>query len=523
MKKFFKIIYILLLISNAGNSQGGWKKKYNLNNSITSISKNVFECPNGNYISIGFTVDTINNIVFNKLTLLGLDNAGNLLWKKDYGNTKFVHLNNLFTPHMAITKELNAFYYTGVAQDTATNTCGVLIKFNYNGDTLWQKIIRDSLGDIIPQGITKSGDNGLLITGWFRNVNNNTYPCLLLKTDKNGSELWRKKIFKVVPNFNVGIGILQDSLSKKIIITGQQNIGNSNSWTAYSNLLICDSLGNKIVHTTLNNTGAGSFLDVIQLKDGNFLSCGGWTHNSINGDYYLNGYAVKFDITGTEIWSKKFFNPRLENLLQYCTELNNGEIVIIGQVDTYSLNTSPYQIKTVLIKLDKNGNVISQNFVGHSSSSKINERPSSIVQTSDGGFIIATQFPNMRNPTPFSIIKMDSMFCDSTTEWCRSVALEITNFNKLTGYNFEMYPNPANEILNVTLNYPSFASSASTGSASGLSLKITDISGKQIELIEIESNETQQLKTAKYEAGIYFVSILINGTAVETKKLVIVR
>ena len=78
-----------------------------------------------------------------------------------------------------------------------------------------------------------------LVTGFFQNWSANPYSkCLLIKTDANGYELWRKKIAKAIPDAQDGKTILQDSASKKIIIAGYQYIGNSNNWDGYPNLLI---------------------------------------------------------------------------------------------------------------------------------------------------------------------------------------------------------------------------------------------------------------------------------------------
>src|SRR5205085_579713 len=97
-----------------------------------------------------------------------------------------------------------------------------------------------------------------LITGFFQNWIVHTQQGLILKTDANGNELWRKKINKISPNVQDGKSIVQDSASKKIAIVGYQYINGTNN---YDNLLILDSLGTKITNGDLL---IGGFMDTIQ-------------------------------------------------------------------------------------------------------------------------------------------------------------------------------------------------------------------------------------------------------------------
>jgi hypothetical protein len=46
----------------------------------------------------------------------------------------------------------------------------VFVKFDLNGDTIWQKFYRDTdpLEDVIPQMVTASADGGFYLTGFFQ-------------------------------------------------------------------------------------------------------------------------------------------------------------------------------------------------------------------------------------------------------------------------------------------------------------------------------------------------------------------
>ena len=441
---------------------------------------------------------------------MGSDALGNLIWQKKYGSPKFQYLDNILAPRGAIYKDANAFYHALTVRDSNNYQIGVLIKFNFNGDTLWQKVYREiSPKDVILQGLTKSIDNGFLLTGASQELGGQV--CLLIKTDINGNELWRKRINKITPNVQDGHAIVQDTASKKIIIAGYQYIGNSSSWDTYSNILIIDSLGTKTVQTTFNNSGGGGFDEVIQLRDKNFLACGSW-YASSDPKYY--GFIVKFGITGNLIWSKKLNVASTYNLTYFLYELKNGDIMALGRLDTMANHFQSAIIKLQLLKLDKNGNIKFKKYIGSSYDDVNSETPGSMNPTQDGGFIIASRFPFTNSPAPYSIIKIDSTGCDTTEQWCQSVALGISNFNALSGYNFEIYPNPANDILHLKIETPIEKS---------LALKIIDISGREIETLSIEPNNNVQLNTADYKTEVYFVSLIYEGKTVDVRKLLIVR
>lgn len=94
----------------------------------------------------------------------------------------------------------------------------------------------DLYRDIICQMVTKSVDGGFLVTGLAQSTGSNT--LLLIKTDINGNELWRKYISKTAPNGQDAKIILQDSVSKKIVTVGYQYYpGNS----IRDNVVIFDS------------------------------------------------------------------------------------------------------------------------------------------------------------------------------------------------------------------------------------------------------------------------------------------
>ncbi len=219
-----------------------------------NVTKDIFEISPGNYLACGISVDTLNGVSTNKLTMMQLGSQGEVLGVKKYGNKQLEYLNNSFTAR-AFYKAGNFVYTACCMRDSNNKQLGALIKFDFNGDTIWQKIYRDSVEDIIPQMVASSFDGGFLITGFFQNWITNESPCLLIKTDALGNEIWRKRINKTGHNVSDGKAIVQDSASGKIVIVGYQYVGSPSSFSMKDNVLILDSTGNTIVRRTFSGFG----------------------------------------------------------------------------------------------------------------------------------------------------------------------------------------------------------------------------------------------------------------------------
>lgn len=91
-------------------------------------------------MAMGFVVDTLNGFTTNRLTFVGLNNIGQPQWVKKYGNGKFEYLNNVLIRKWSLRKG-DYIYQCGVALDSNNIYQGIFIKLDFNGDTLWQKIL----------------------------------------------------------------------------------------------------------------------------------------------------------------------------------------------------------------------------------------------------------------------------------------------------------------------------------------------------------------------------------------------
>lgn len=498
-----QLIYILVFLLSSllmKAQQGGWKKQYFLQNTLAEKSYNVIECPNGNFIVIGITYD---NQYCSYLTLLGTDAQGNELWRKDYGNCQLQY----FQPSDKEITEANAFYISVLIRDTNhLNIDGsVLIKFNYQGDTLWQRkyFSGQSKVHLYVQNLSKSIDGVFLLAGYYVDLNSpGGEYSLVMKTDTNGNELWRKIIHKQSPDIMRSFYVIQDSTSKNIILTGYQFTGNS----TVSSLLILDSLGNKLTQKSYANGGA--FRNTVQLKDKHFVVSGQKIAN-VDKIFY-SPLVVKFDASGNLIWSRQLTAGYLNGIEMVC-ELQNGDLVALGYMDTVYYGAK----KTQFIVLNSNGELKWSRYIGSLRSSPdthINsEAATSVNRTSDKGFILSTWFyyPDINNP--YSIIKLDSTGCDTLPQDCREIMVGVEELG-IRNDELIIYPNPANDKLNVYFE--------SGTNAQETKIMLCDIYGREVKNAEIKE-ETTSIDVDDLPAGIYFITLMQNGKVLARQKVVI--
>lgn len=500
---------ILACFTSFLSAQGGFRARNYIPGALTNIAKAMFETSPGNYIASGFILDADGN---NRLIMMGLGSNGQMLWHKKYGNDKFMYLDNFFI-NRSFYKQENNLYYAGCVQDSLGKYFGVLIKFDLNGDTLWQKIYRDPLQDVIPQMVNKSVDGGFLITGYSQNSGVN---CLIIKTDANGNEIWRKKIHKGAPNVQDGKAIVQDSATKKIVIIGYQLTGFVSSPVHSDNVLILDSLGNKLSQHNYNGIG-GNILDMIQTRDKKIMAVGyQYYPQTVGGNPLMKSYVVKFDLNNpsSPIWKINDFDKlTLANSFACLKEFNNGDVLISGVIDTMQILNLPTRCLNRLTKIDKDGVIKWNRYYDY----KINDNASdnnlsnaSLEFTNDGGWIAAVKVLNSPSPNPFFFVKYDSTGCDSTLAYCKMLAEVGVNKLKIENEELKIYPNPAKDLLTIE--------GGSERAIDVVEASFTDIYGREVKKVRII--QSRRIDVRDLSIGIYLITVSKDGKTVYKTKII---
>lgn len=142
-------------------------------------------------------------------------------------------------------------------------------------------------------------------------------------------------------------------------------------------LLKLDPNGNLIWSKTYGGQYDESASEVLQTSDGGFIMCGN-TKLSASGS--RDAYIVRADAQGNQLWAKNYGGAGGENASSII-ETSDGGFIFAGS--TTSNGTDDFQIW--IVKIDANGNEVWSKTHGGSEW----EEAASISQTSDGGYILS--------------------------------------------------------------------------------------------------------------------------------------
>lgn len=169
--------------------------------------------------------------------------------------------------------------------------------------------------------------------------------CLLVKTDKTGNIIWNKKFGG--SNTDNGHGIIQTNDGGYIIsaITESYGAGSMDAWAIKT-----DSAGNE----EWNNTFGGNSYDLIEksieyTSDGGYLLVG--STYSFGTSNSLDGWLIKIDENGNELWNKTYGTKNKEHLWEVQKTSDEG-YVMIGYVH----NTTTQRRDAWVVKTDEDGN-----------------------------------------------------------------------------------------------------------------------------------------------------------------------
>jgi len=270
--------------------------------------------------------------------LLKYNVNGDLLWNKTWGS------NNDESAH-AVAVDSHNIYVTGWTTNQTQNIVDVfLLKYDLNGNLLWDKTWDGGFSDRA-ESIALDGSN-VYICGYTAKDNSSIVDMLLLKYDLDGNLIWNKTWGGKNNDWAYSIALDRSY----IFITGQTNsygIGLDDVV-----LLKYDLNGNLFWNRTWggNDTESGRS---IALDDSN-IYIAGWT--SSYGSGARDAVVLKYDFNGNFLWSKTWGSYR--NEWANSIAVGNSSLYIAGWKESnYNINDG------YLLKCDLDGGNSSYPFV----------------------------------------------------------------------------------------------------------------------------------------------------------------
>ena len=375
--------------------------------------QSAFITDDGGFIVLGKTdsddVDGLQHYGSTDAVILKYDQDGNLLWQKNWGGNGSDILYDLTL------LDDGSFIAEGISSSTDINGLtnlgkndGVVVKFDKNGNMLWQKNWGGKENDYFRKMLVMN-DGSFFVVGESSSTdidgltNKGSIDAILLKYDKNGNLLWQK---------NWG-GNKNDKFANILYVNNDEFIvvGSTYStdleglpWKGNADFVFIkyDKNGNIIWNIRWGGSGEEIFADIDLTDDGGFVVSGGTYSSDIEGltltqsPLEQDAILLKFDKDGKLVWQKSN---------QTFSKYSNTIVLPDGNLFVNPSNND------TLIKYDKNGNILWEKSLDGEKSS---DYFTGIFSTEDGGVVaygalFSLNIPDLPNKggTDNVIVKFD--------------------------------------------------------------------------------------------------------------------
>lgn len=433
--------------------------------------------------------------------LLKVDKLGAYEWQHTYGGTEIEGACKIkYTQDGNIAMAGHTSSYLNSTYDF------YLVKATMNGDTIWTKHYGTNEWDFANSMDTCS-DGGFILAGKTYDTGNAYSDMLIIKTDADGLEQWRKKI-----------GGNKDDVANSIIAIpdGYLICGTTESIGAGEKdiyVVKIDLNGDFVWEKTLGGSENDEGESIIMDNANNELIVGGNTKSFGIPDYF-NFYLQKLSLTGN-VLPVNFISTNYSNY--YLTEIvlrPNGNIMLCGDVDM--LNSTDF----MLLEYDNGFNFI----IGTSYGGPNRETPNSLINTLDNGICAIGLTASVGNG-------LDNIFlvkCDTLVTNVGPLQSFVNIQDFISDLNKEnlIFPNPSSGVFNLKLaqNYSN--------------IQFSDFSKFKVNIINSIGQKTllKNVFVNKFEGGVilhfnepgicngvYHLTVEYDGKVIETKYLSIIK
>jgi hypothetical protein len=434
--------------------------------------------------------------------LLKVDQFGAYQWQRTYGDSEIEGACKIkFTQdgNLAIAGHTSSFLYNSYDF--------YLIKANMNGDTLWTKHYGTTEWDFA-NSMDTCADGGFILAGKTYDTGNAYSDILIVKTDSNGNEQWRKQI-----------GGNKDDVANEIITTSDgyffcgttESIG-SGGKDIY--IVKVDLTGNLIWERTLGGE-EDDIGNSLMISADNKLVCGGGV-KSYGFPNNFNSYLMKINLDGSNYWNLpgNFSASTVNFEIIDIVESPLHQIVSISDFDNNGLSNGEYG----LFINDLNGYLDTSSTFGGS----YREIPNAIITCFDKGYaIIGTTSSFGIGLENIYFVKTDSIGSSNSP---LSIFVNTKNPNPFVTNTNQVYPNPFSNNTNIHVGFTiSFLTQQKVQLAFFDQLGNEVSSQMSYQMRENQTGSTILLQNLSLPNGMYYYNLSINNKAIAKGKFTIIK
>lgn len=382
---------LILAFTISVQSQNSFKKVLYFENNSSAVS--VIQTTDGGYAICSHTQDSI----IPRILLIKTDPNGDTLWTRTFSGRVSE------SGEHAIQQSEDG----GFVMIASTDTMMYLLKVNSLGDSLWGKRLVEG----IPRGIEKTNDGGYIICG-------DDQWATLIKTDADGVIDWIKyPPARDIMSSSTPLSIRQTSDSG-FIFTG---VDKTNYFYEFAYLYKVNSLGDSLWYKDIPIYDPVGF-SINPVRDDGYFVCG-----TTGGDAFITQTNLSGDTLWTRVPSYEFGTS---TFYVSGSVVSAGGFIVCG-AESPASDTA----KLLLSKYSDNGELLwTRKFAFYLKSFGWD-----VIETTDHGFAICGVTYDEPNVHP------EIVFIKTTAE---GTMMGVENQGSQV---LHIFPNPANDILNIDL------------------------------------------------------------------------
>ena len=246
-----------------------------------------------------------------------------------------------------------------------------LVRMDAQGEALWSKTYGGE-GNDNGWAIVETEDGGFLITGFTDSFGAGGMDIYLIRTDADGNVLWERTFGGSHSEFGWAMAATTDG---GYVLAGQTDSFGAGNKDGY--LVKVNAEGEEIWSQTYGGPKEDRLFSIDQSSDGGFVLTG--TTKSFGvGNSQRDLYLVKTNSTGELVWTQ-VFGEEPDDVGHAVRQTADGGYIVTG----YTKSFGAQNYDTWLIKTDEAGISQWQTFYGEAS----DDRTIYGEQTDDGGYI----------------------------------------------------------------------------------------------------------------------------------------
>lgn len=330
----------------------------------TDYGNAIVKADGDNYIVFGYTNSYGNGYDF---VLVKYGPSGNVIWNKTWGGTL-----TDFGRSVARTSS-GGYIATGDTQSFGEGSSDVaLIKYDANGNVLWNRTWGGSLSDI-GYSVIQTSDGGYVVTGNTSSYGAGNSDLLLLKFDSDGNLLWNRTWGGSNNDYGYSVVEIGDAGNYSYVVTGYTlSFGAGGNDIA---LLGYDSDGNLLWNRTWGGSGSDIGHSVIKTADTGLIISGLTTSFGAGSNDVI---ILKTDNSGNFQWNKTWGGSSNETG-RSIIQITDNSFVVTGHTSSFgSGGTDGF-----LAKFNDGGGALAWNITWGGATT---DSSYSLVSTNDGGF-----------------------------------------------------------------------------------------------------------------------------------------